>query len=63
MQLRNKIIKMGLLYDSGCSWMRKDVGIKAPMDSVALFFLFAIGCYLPTLIISIVYATFFGGKA
>jgi len=58
MQLRNKIIKMGVLHESGCKWLRKSAGVSESMDKVALFFLFVIGCYFPVLILSIIYTLF-----
>lgn len=59
MQLKNKIIKLGILHETGCKWLRRDAGIKEPMDSVALFFLFMLGCYIPSLLLSIIYMVFF----
>ena len=53
---------MGVLHERGCQWLRKDWKVNPPMDQVALFFLFAIGCYLPSLILSVIYSLFIAEK-
>ena len=37
-------------------WLKKDVGVKPPMDQVALAFLFIAGSYIPALITTILFA-------
>ena len=50
---------MGILFDNSCKWLRKDGGLKEPMDKFALFFIFLVGSYFPSLILSIVHSLFF----
>ena len=39
-------------------WLKKDGGLKPPMDQVALVCLFIVGSYIPALFATILYALF-----
>ena len=37
-------------------WVKRDMGVKTPMDQVTLVIIFIVGSYLPVLIATIVYS-------
>ena len=59
MRLYDRIIKLGILHESGCNWLRKDGGLKSPMDQVVLALLFIVACYIPSLMLSLFLSMFF----
>ena len=59
MRLYDRIIKLGILHESGRNWLRKDGGLKSPMDQVVLALLFIVACYIPSLMLSLFLSMFF----
>ena len=58
MNLSNRVIKLGILHESGRTWLRNDVGLKEPMDQAVLALIFIVACYVPSLLLSIVLSMF-----
>ena len=59
MNIPNRILKLGILYESVSNWLRKEGGLKPPMDQVVLTILFIVACYIPSLVFSLLIAPFF----
>ena len=55
-KLRLRVLKLGAFCDHMLDWLKRDVGVKAPMDKFALAVLFLVASYLPALLASIVYS-------
>lgn len=51
-----RILKLGTFCDYTSEWLRQDVGVKSPMDKIALTVLFVVSSYLPALLVSLIYA-------
>lgn len=51
-----RILKLGAFCDQMTEWLRQDVGVKAPMDKIALTVLFIFSSYMPALLASLIYA-------
>ena len=58
MNLSKRVIKLGILHESGRNWLRQEVGLKEPMDQVILALIFIVACYIPSLVLSFVLSIF-----
>ena len=56
LKIRIRILKLGTFCSQMLTWLRRDVGVKPPIDQVALALLFVIASYIPALLLTIVYA-------
>jgi len=55
-RMRVRILKLGELNTMMLEWVKRDMGVKTPMDQVTLVIIFIVGSYLPVLIATIVYS-------
>lgn len=62
-KLRLRVLKLGAFCDHWLDWLGKDVGLKRPMDKVALVTLFIVGSYIPTLVLSMIWSALFNQKS
>ena len=58
-RLRVRILKLGALNTYMLNKLRQDYGVKAPLDKVALFFLFIVSSFVPPLMATCLFRSFF----
>ena len=59
LQYKQRLLKLGIFSEQVQEWIRKEAKVSSPMDSVIFGILFIFMAYLPSLILSLLYASFF----
>ena len=54
--MRTRIIKLDAFRKQMLDWLKRDVGMKPPMDQVALVLIFIAGSYIPALFATIIFS-------
>lgn len=56
--MRIRILKVDELIKAVLNKLNKSYGLKAPLDTVVLVFMFVLGSYIPPLVASVIYHSF-----